>query len=47
MPPFALALLLVLALLGLGAASAFFSAAETALFALRGPQIDALRRTRR
>ncbi len=47
MPPTLLALLLILALLGLGAASAFFSAAETALFALRGPQIDTLRRARR
>ena len=38
--------ILLLLILCLGAASAFFSAAETALFALRGPQIEAVKASR-
>lgn len=41
-----LTLLMLGAILVLGAISAFFSAAETAMFALRGPQIDAVKESR-
>ncbi len=45
MPP-AVTLLIVALIVALGLASAFFSAAETAMFALRGPEIDAVKSAR-
>ncbi len=41
-----LTLFLLASIACLGVASAFFSAAETALFSLRGPQIEAVKASR-